>query len=73
LRKVHGPKRDTNGWINRTNKKLQDQYRNADRVIAIKVRQLEWASHEVKMDDERMVKRAFLGTQEEEGNQEDRS
>jgi hypothetical protein len=29
LRKVHGPKRDTNGWRIRTNKELQDQYRSA--------------------------------------------
>jgi hypothetical protein len=27
LRKVYGPKRDTNGWRICTNKKLQDQYR----------------------------------------------
>jgi hypothetical protein len=30
-------------------------------VTAIKARQLEWAGHVVRMDDERMVKRGFLG------------
>jgi hypothetical protein len=61
LTKVHGPKRDTNGWRIRTNKELQDQNRSADIVTSIKVRRLEWAGHVVRMDDERMVKRVFLG------------
>jgi hypothetical protein len=52
LRKVYGPKTDTNGWGIRTNKELQDQYRSADTVISIKVRRLEWAGHVVRMDDE---------------------
>jgi hypothetical protein len=56
LRKVYGPKRDTNGWRIRTNKELQDQCRSADIVTSIKVRRLEWAGHVVRMDDERMVK-----------------
>jgi hypothetical protein len=61
--KVYGPKRDTNGWRIQTNKELQDQYRNGDRVTSIKVRRLEWASHVVRLDGERMVKRMFLGDQ----------
>jgi hypothetical protein len=61
LRKVYSPKRDTNGWRIHTNKELQDQYRSADIVTSIKVRRLEWAGHVVRMDDERMVKRVFLG------------
>jgi hypothetical protein len=62
LRKVHGPKRDTNGWRIRTNKELQDQYRSAGIVTeSIKVRRLEWAGRVVRMDDERMVKRVFFG------------
>jgi hypothetical protein len=61
LRKVYGPKTDTNGWSIRTNKELQDQYRSADTVTSIKVRRLEWAGHFVRMDDERMVKRVLLG------------
>jgi hypothetical protein len=61
LRKVYGPKKDTNGWGIHTHKELQDQYRSADIVTSIKVRRLEWAGHEVRMDDERMVKRVFLG------------
>jgi hypothetical protein len=61
LRKVYGPKRDTNGWRIHTNKELHGQYRSADIVTSTKVRQLEWAGHVVRMDDERMVKRVFLG------------
>jgi hypothetical protein len=38
LRKVYGPKRDTNGCGICTNKELQDQYRNADTITSIKVR-----------------------------------
>jgi hypothetical protein len=44
-----------------TNKELQDQYRSANIVRSIKVRRLEWVGHVVRMDDERMVKRVFLG------------
>jgi hypothetical protein len=55
LRKVYGPKRDTNGWRIRTNKELKDQYRSADIVTSIKVRQLEWAGHVVRMDGEESV------------------
>jgi hypothetical protein len=66
LWKVYGPKRDTNGWRIRTNKVLQHQYGSADIVTSIKVRGLEWAGHVVRMDDERMVKRMFWETQEEE-------
>jgi hypothetical protein len=40
---------------------ITDQYRSADIVTSIKVRRLEWAGHVVRMDDERMVKRVFLG------------
>jgi hypothetical protein len=36
LRKVYGPKRDTNEWRIHTNKELQDQYRSADIVTSIK-------------------------------------
>jgi hypothetical protein len=61
LRTVYGPKRDTNGRRIRANKKLQDQYRSSDIVPSIKVRRLEWAGHVVRMDDERMAKRLFLG------------
>jgi hypothetical protein len=61
LRRVYGPKRGTNGWRICTNKELQDQYRSADTVTSIKVRRLEWVVHVVRMDDERMVKTAFLG------------
>jgi hypothetical protein len=61
LRRVYGPKGDTNGRRIRTNKELQDQYRSADTVTPIKVRRSEWAGHVVRMDDERMVKRVFLG------------
>jgi hypothetical protein len=61
LRKVYGPKRDTNGRRIRTNKVLQDQYRSADVITSIKVRRLEWAGHVVRMDDERVVKTVFLG------------
>jgi hypothetical protein len=58
---VCGSKRDTNGWKIRTNKELQDKYRSANIVTSIKVRRFEWAGHVVRMDDERMVKRVFLG------------
>jgi hypothetical protein len=58
-------------WRIHTNKELRDQYRSADTVASINVRRLEWAGHVVRMDDERMVKRVFLETQEEEGNPED--
>jgi hypothetical protein len=51
-------------WRIRTNKELQDQYRSADRVRSIKVRQLEWAGRVVRMDDEIMVKIVFLGNPE---------
>jgi hypothetical protein len=61
LRKVYGPKRDTTGWRIRTNKEPQDHYRSADIVTSIKVRRLKWAGHVVRMDDERMMKRVFLG------------
>jgi hypothetical protein len=37
LRMVYDSKRDTNGWRIRTNKELQDQYRNADIVTSILV------------------------------------
>jgi hypothetical protein len=67
LRKVYGPKTDTNGWRIGTNKELQDQYRSAVIVTSIKVRRLEWADHVVRMDDEE----CFWETQEEEGNPED--
>jgi hypothetical protein len=43
----------------------------ADIVTAMKVRRVEWAGHVVRMDDERMVKRVFLGNPGEEGNPED--
>jgi hypothetical protein len=59
LRMVYDSKRDTNGWRIRTNKELQDQYRNTDVVTSIKVRRLEWAGHVVRMDGERMVKSVF--------------
>jgi hypothetical protein len=55
LRKVYSPKRDTNGWRIHTNKELQDQYRSADIVTSMKVRQLEWAGHVVRMDGEESV------------------
>jgi hypothetical protein len=55
------PEKDTNGWRIRTNKELQDQYRSANIVTSIKLRQLDWAGLIVRMDDERMVKRVFLG------------
>jgi hypothetical protein len=42
-------------------RELQDQYRSADIVISIKVRRLDWAGHVVRMVDERIVKRVFLG------------
>jgi hypothetical protein len=61
LKTVYGPKRDTNGWTICTNKELQDQNRSADMVTAINARQLELAGHVLRMDDERMVKRVFLG------------
>jgi hypothetical protein len=61
LKESARPKRDTDVWRIRTNKELQDQYKSADIVISIKVRRLEWAGHVVRMDDERMVKRVFLG------------
>jgi hypothetical protein len=59
LRRLYGPKRDTNGWRIRTNKELQDQYRSTDIVTSINVRRLEWAGHVVRMDDEE-----FLGNPE---------
>jgi hypothetical protein len=58
---MNGPKRDTNGWRIPTNTELQDQYRSADIVTSIKVRRLESAGHVVRMNDERMMKRVFLG------------
>jgi hypothetical protein len=71
LRKVCGPKMDTNEWTIRTNKELQNQYRSTDRVTSIKVRRLEWDSHVARMDDERMVKRLFLGNPGGRRNPED--
>jgi hypothetical protein len=47
---------DTNGWRIRPNKELQVQYRSSDIVTSIKARQLEWAGHVVRMEDERIVK-----------------
>jgi hypothetical protein len=41
LRKIYGPKRDTNGWRICTNKELQGQYRSADIVTDMKVIRLE--------------------------------
>jgi hypothetical protein len=38
LRSVYGPKMDTSGWRNHTNKELQDQYRSADTVASVQVR-----------------------------------
>jgi hypothetical protein len=61
LSKVYGLKRDTNGWRICRNKELQDQYRSADIVTSIIVRRLEWAGHIARMDDEKVVKRVFLG------------
>jgi hypothetical protein len=61
LRRVYNLKRDTNGWRIHTNKELQDQYRSVNIVTSIKLRQMEWAGHIVRMNDERMVKRVFLG------------
>jgi hypothetical protein len=40
---------------------LQNQYKSADIVTDVKVRQLEWAGHVVRMEGERMMKRVFLG------------
>jgi hypothetical protein len=44
LRKVYGPKRDTDGWRIRINKELQDKCRSADTVTSIEVRRLKWAA-----------------------------
>jgi hypothetical protein len=43
LRKVYGPKRDTNGRRIRTNKELQDQYISADIFTSINVTRLGWS------------------------------
>jgi hypothetical protein len=36
LKKAHGPRRDTNEWRIRPNKKLHDQYVNGDTDSAVK-------------------------------------
>jgi hypothetical protein len=61
LRNTYGPKRDTSGWRIRTNKELQDEYRNADIDTTVKVRRLESAGYVVRTEGESMLKMVFLG------------
>jgi hypothetical protein len=48
-------------------------YRKPNIVTTIKVRRLQWAGLLVRISDDRIVKKVFLGKQMEEEEQEDQN
>jgi hypothetical protein len=63
LRRIFGPRRDkvTGEWRRLRNEELNDLYCSPNIVRVIKLRQMRWAGHVVRMGGERGVCRVFGG------------
>jgi hypothetical protein len=61
LRKIYGPIKHQNGWRTRTYEELQVICRKPNILITLKVRRLAWVGHQVRLADDRTVKKVFVG------------
>jgi hypothetical protein len=63
LRRVFGPKRDevTGEWRKLHNEELNDLYSLPNIVWMVKSRRMRWAEHVVRMGEDRVVHRVWVG------------
>ena len=59
IRKIYGPTKDQNGW--RIHDELQAMYRKPNTVTTVEVRRLEWAGRLVRIPDDRIANKVFMG------------
>jgi hypothetical protein len=66
LRRVFGAKRDevTGEWRKLHNEELNDLYSLPNIVRVVKSRQMRWAGHVARMEDDRVVHRDLVGKSE---------
>lgn len=57
LRKIYGGKRSAGGWERRTNKEIQELYREPDVVAVVKGQRLRWMGHIMRMSNDRIPKK----------------
>jgi hypothetical protein len=64
LRKIFGPVQNEDGfWKIRMNHELNDLIKNADIVRYVKGKRMAWLGHVMRMEGERIPKRALSGNQ----------
>jgi len=61
LRKIYGPTKENGQWRIKTNAQLMTKYKSQDIVTVIKIRRLEWLGHDIRMNENRSVKKIFEG------------
>jgi hypothetical protein len=61
LRKIYGPTKENGQWRIESNAELITKYKSQDIVTVIKIRQLEWLGHVIRMNEIRSVKKIFEG------------
>jgi hypothetical protein len=62
LRRICGPKRVQGGWRMRYNTQIYDLYKEFNVSVFIKLRRLQWAGSMIRMNDERIPKKALQQT-----------
>jgi hypothetical protein len=59
LRRIYGPKMVEGGWRMRYNTEIYYLYKEVKVSVFITLRRLQWARHVIRMNDERMPKKAL--------------
>jgi hypothetical protein len=62
LRRIYGPKKVEGVWRLRYNTEIRDLYKEVKVSLFIKLRRLQWAGHVMRMNDERIPKKALQQT-----------
>jgi len=61
LRRIYGPTHERGCWRPRWNNELYSLYNEPNIVEDIKIRRLEWAGRIIRMEEERIPKKAIKG------------
>jgi hypothetical protein len=57
---IYGPTKEGDEWRIQNNKELHDFYKDEDIITCIKLGQLRWAGHVIRMEEDRPVTRILI-------------